>query len=150
MIVCACRDVYALYLEARVPEGGAEGVRFEISWAGNTVDPVSAELVNPNFVDVSSPGDNVWDIHFDHCLEPNSYVRLLSLGELPSTAYGACTTGAAVPVPVWALCSGETQVGPLYHYGEPWPYFEDGCFYDDFRGPIPNRQESWSALRSRY
>lgn len=150
MIVCACRDVYELYLEARVPEAGAEGVRFEISWDGFSTDPVSAELVDPDFVDVSSPGDNVWDIHFDHCLEPNSYVRLLALGELPSTVFGACTTGSEVPVPVWTLCSGETQAGPLYHYAAHWSYFEDGCFYDDFHGPISNRQESWSVLRSRY
>jgi len=148
--LCACQDYF--YVEARVPEQDAVGVRFELSWDPSIGQPASAELWGPDFVDVSSSGDNVWDIQFNRCIDANSYVRLLFVYPL-STIHlnGVCTAGREVPFPMWSLCSGDSLAGPLYQWSEDWPYFDkEGCFSNIYWGPIEDEYMTWSVLRSRY
>jgi len=136
---------------ARAPLEPVNRVRFQMTWPlGLSHDP--GVLVYPGAVDLSAPGDDVWDIQLPECYESTS--RYPSMPFVDYRITGApgpewvCTYGDVVPQPTWTSCSGETFDAPLFTMGGDW---EEGCFPSGVEYcPVATQQMSWGTLKASY
>ena len=141
-----------LAVYARSPLVPVKRVRFQIAWPpGVNHDP--GVLRFPGAVDLSGPGDDIWDIQLPECYDtPVTYptMCLVSYPHTTSVDLGwVCTYGDQVPQPTWTACSGETFDAPLFDLGDDW---EDGCIpfgvFDNCA--VPTRDFSWGTLKASY
>ncbi len=69
--------VYALATEPLEP---VKSVRFQVTWPDG-VDHDQGSVIWPGAVDVSEPGDDIWDIVFEECRDkPGSTLYLVNYG----------------------------------------------------------------------
>ncbi len=140
--------VYALATEPLEP---VKSVRFQVTWPDG-VDHDQGSVIWPGAVDVSEPGDDIWDIVFEECRDkPGSTLYLVNYGGVDYHGQRGwmCPYGDVVPRPVWTLCSGETIEASLFDMGPSWV---DGCspFGNNFCEVIPAQAQSWGMLKSSY
>lgn len=150
--VCLPPEWGPVTVYATEPLEPVKSVRFQVTWpAGVDHDPGSVPTWQ-GAVDVSAPGDDVWEIEFQECLDsPGRTLYLVSYGgvDYHGQTGWMCPFGDQVPRPVWTLCSGETIEAPLFDVGPDWV---DGCTpygsYDCWVIPTPS--QSWGMLKSSY
>lgn len=118
--VCLPPVGYA-YVFATSPLEPVKAVRFQITWPGG-VDHDQGSVIEQGAVDVSEPGDDVWKIQFEQCLDHPTTLWLVVYGgvDFHGSRGWMCAYGDEVPKPVWTLCSGGTIEGELFDVGPDW------------------------------
>jgi hypothetical protein len=143
-----------LSVVASAPLEPVKRVRFQIVWpSGVSHDP--GVLAFPGAVDLSEPGDDIWDIQLPECYDdyPQTYPSMYLVNYTVTSTAGTgwvCTYGDDVPNPIWTSCTGETFEAPLFDLGDDWV---DGCF--PFGGQfeycaVPVQDLSWGTLKASY
>ena len=142
---------YIFDLWAWLPDEPVIGVRFSVIIPeGSGVSPLS---LYSGIVDLSEPGDLVFDLVFDECLHPTpgELVPLhafMALGWPRGPAW-MCITSPDNIQAEWTTCEGETM--PVDTYPPEGLSYPPGCFSVsvDFCA-VGTEGESWSTVKVRY